>query len=402
MRESRRLRRGFAGVAGLALGLAVAVPVGGAPSDWNQSRFSPPFDDGTNVMTSSSFSMAGTFVRVNATPRVGRVNIRPNGQFQRITADGEPVTSDEPLEECPDSGTLAVTPSSTGENAGVADDNGRAQRGFNISEDASTWPCNGRYRIIATADLADPRGNEAYSMAVTALVAVRPVPVDVIEATVGEDDDDTVTVTWEKLTEREEAPDALGYRVQRAGPEDDEGDFGPWEQVGEDVPPDGAASITDVLEADGTYRYRVLSMREGANGPIFASSEDTAVAEATIDTSRPPSSTTTTEPGSSTTTQPVVPRQGTGRSIPTIPQSSGRALPAPPTTVDPGFDPELTYDGERRVPDSSPELAGESGQSIIRTDGEGGVGFAGPIAGGLVLLGWAGHVVYLNRLAKQF
>ena len=29
-----------------------------------------------------------------------------------------------------------------------------------------------------------------------------------------------------------------------------------------------------------------------------------------------------------------------------------------------------------------------------------GVDFAVPAAGALVLLGWAGHIVYLNRLAK--
>src|SRR3546814_14651511 len=55
--------------------------------------------------------------------------------------------------------------------------------------------------------------------------------------------------------------------------------------------------------------------------------------------------------------------------------------------------------GER----SDSELAGDepvAGQSIVRDEAEG-MGLAVPAAGALVMLGWAGHLLYLNRLAKQ-
>jgi hypothetical protein len=41
-----------------------------------------------------------------------------------------------------------------------------------------------------------------------------------------------------------------------------------------------------------------------------------------------------------------------------------------------------------------------AGQSIVRDEAEG-MGLAVPAAGALVMLGWAGHLLYLNRLAKQ-
>ena len=74
-------------------------------------------------------------------------------------------------------------------------------------------------------------------------------------------------------------------------------------------------------------------------------------------------------------------------------------MPSPPTTLDTGFNDELDY-GDRDIPEPGEELAGE-GQSVIQTDTEG-AGLLGPVAGAMVLLGWAGHVAYLNRLAKQF
>ena len=71
--------------------------------------------------------------------------------------------------------------------------------------------------------------------------------------------------------------------------------------------------------------------------------------------------------------------------------------PPRPTT---GFNEELDYSGVPRPGSEEDGLAAE-GQSIIRTPGEG-AGLLAPVAGALVLLGWAGHIIYLNRLAKQF
>ncbi len=393
----RRRSRVAAIVAATALTLLVGPSSSAAPSEWVNSAFAAPFDDGKETMTTSSFPISGTFVKTNATPRVGSVSIRPNAAFQMVDATGQPTSPSEPLAQCPSSGSLAVNSGPPSE----ANDNGRAQRSFTITSERSTWPCNGRYAVTVTADSADPgKGNETYSMKAVATVAVRPIPIDVIDVDV-DDENDEVTVTFEKLTAEELAPDALSYRVQRAGPADEDGKYGSYELLGE-VPIDAEPTFLDEVEAFGDFRYRVASVRNGADGPIFAPIDGTAVAEATITPNPGVSTTTTTTRPRSTSSTTNVPRIGSGRPIPTIPSSPGRPLPAPPTSIDPGFDPELDYDGQPRLPSESPELAGEDGLSVIQNEAGDGPGLLAPVAGAMVLIGWAGHVVYLNRLAKQF
>ncbi len=272
---------------------------------------------------------------------------------------------------------------------------------FDVPPDAVTWPCNGRFAIQATAtafaaptaDSADPRTQEPMVAVVT--VAVPPLPVTAVDAVV-DDKANTITVTWAKLTDDELAPDALGYRVERAGPKK-AGAFGVYAPVGPTFGVDDEPLLIDQIAVPGDYRYRVRALRNGADGPIASPAEGSDVAEGSM----APDPTTTTSPPT-TSSAPVLPQLGSGggRPTPTTRRSSG-----PPTTADTGYQGTLDY-GTRptdTTDTSAAELAsGGEGQSIIRTEGGNGVGLIAPMAGALVLLGWAGHLVYLNRLAKQF
>lgn len=393
----RRLVAALAATTLVAL-LTVAPGLAGASAvDWAGSKFdTPTLSDmnasgtrGKATVTSESFPISGRFHRTqdgDPTRSITSVGVA----FNRATADGTAVAR-EPTEPC-----LPVDSPPAG-NSGT-----RAT--FEVGASQSTWPCNGRYVVTATARSSGAGGPDAFELFAELTVAVRPDPVTVIDAQV-DDDADRVTITWDKLTESQLAVDAIGYRVERAGPADRDGVYGFYRPIADDVSEDragGQGTVTDTVEADGKYRYRVLSMRNGADGPIFASSEGTATANATLTPSPgKPTTTTTTEPGS-TPASTGVPRIGTGRTLPTIPNRPGAPLPAPPNTIDPGFDPELDYDGNGPRSSDSPELAGEEGLSFIENEPGDGPGLVGPVAGALVLLGWAGHIVYLNRLAKQF
>lgn len=401
--RSRSLRLVIAFAAVLA-SLAVFAPglVDAAPRDWAGSQITEPKltetdnpQRGTAVMTTTSFPIGGVFVRSRNGIEQNQIT-RVGVAFNRMAADGSAAPR-EAQEPCLPSDVPTA-------NAAPTNDSSFSRATFRVPADQSRWPCNGRYLATATGYSSGGAGPDQISLVAELTVAVRPVPVDVINVAV-DDDNDRVTVTWEKLTPEELAVDAIGYRVERAGPADSKGVYGFYRPIGDDIAEDragGEGTFTDTLEVDGKYRYRVLSMRDGADGPVFASGENTAVADATI-TPAPTKSTTTTttEPGATTTTRPGAQIGSGRRPLPSLPTRSGGALPAPPTTIDPGFDPELDYDGAPRLPTDSPELAGEDGLSIINTEEGSGAGLLGPLAGALVLIGWAGHIVYLNRLAKQ-
>ena len=237
--------------------------------------------------------------------------------------------------------------------------------------------------MVATASTAS---GDVHTITGVLDVVVRPAPVEVVEVVVGEDQR-TVKITWEPLSDEELAVDALGYRIERAGPGTTEGAFPAFLPLGKDRPIDGKPVATDSPSRAGVYRYRVRSLRAGPGGPVPASAETSAFADGTV-IGDPASSTTTSQP-----------RQPAGSGGIVRPPSRSTPRVGTATTIDTGFENELDY-GDRRPGRDSPELAGDSGRSIIRTDD--GVGLLAPVAGALVLVGWAGHIVYLNRLAKQF
>lgn len=265
-----------------------------------------------------------------------------------------------------------------------------------VEADSVQWPCNGRFTITATAAYSTtgstPITVDRLTLSATVTVAVPPAPVTTVAATRS---GKTVTVTWTPLPAS--ALQILGYRVERAGPADDEADFGPYTQVGEDIAADAAPSATDTVTDPGEYRYRVRAIRDGVDGPILSPVASTGVA--TLDT-RPAPTTTAPKPGSTST--PTLPDLGVGVPPPGLSNSSNNTPGlTPPTLPDLGFENELDY-GDRE-PGEGDDLAGADGfgSAIINTDNPG-AGLAIPFAGAFVLLGWAGHIVYLNRLARQF
>lgn len=412
MRSIRRSRGALiASVVVAAVALAPAL-AGAAAANWAGSQLDTPAladlvvgetsaRGSAGTITTESFPIQGKFLRKTsqfAPNRISNVEVT----FRRMAADGTSIDR-EPAEPCLPTDVATA-------NGPVTDEGGTSRAPFAVSSDHSRWPCNGRFLIRSIARSSGADGPDRYDIVAEVTVEVRPVPVTEITADV-DDSADRVTVSWTKLTPEQKAIDAIGYRVERAGPADAKGVYGFFRPIAADITEDEVAdverpAVVDTLEADGKYRYRVMSLRNGADGPILAAGEGTAVADATI-TPPPgqPTTTTTTEPGATTTTTDG-PRIGSGgRPIPAVPSRPGARLPAPPTTIDPGFDPELNYDGTPRIPgrgSDSPELAGEDGLSIINTEDEGGAGMLGPVAGAMVLAGWAGHVFYLNRLSKQF
>lgn len=389
-------RRAMAGVVVAALALfGLAVPAALAqedppPQEWEGSQFTKV----PNPAKSESVTIEGRFVREGdgTVPElIATVELR----YGRTGDDGEFVDADD--DTC------------VPEDPGFVEDTNPDDDTFTFAHTAS-FPCNGRFVVEATAS-SPPRPFSGrvsrYALRADVNVAVAPAPVTEIEATKAnapdkktgatEDDPETVTISFTPLGESELASDALGYRVHRYGPIT-EGQAGAPVRVGDDLPVDAEPTATDTVTRPGLYRYVVHSLRSGPSGPVLSPLEGSGTAEVTV-AGAPGTSTTTTTPSSITgpvDRQPLtVPQVGPGRR-----RGSGGAPRAPraPNSDDGGFSETLDY-GDREFGESD-ELAGE-GQSIVRTD-DAGVGLATPVAGALVLLGWAGHVAYVNRLARQF
>lgn len=374
MPEPRR-RRHLTGACAAAVTAAVlvAVPASAQTSDprWEGSAFDAPLDVSPAELDRSSFTISGTIDHAlydvtDVTVAFGRSD---DGAFAEDTGP--------------------CVPDSPGSVAGPQAD-GAETVPFSVS--GITWPCNGEYVIRATATAERPFGppDQLVLDAVVRLLAPPP-PVSSVDASA---DGEAVTVRWDPVADP--SPDASGYRVERAGPASD----GRFEEIS--TVDTATTVIDDRPGADGDYRYRVRALR----GDSLASpAGDAAIAEVTIG-SPAPESTTTTTAGSQRNAD-----RGSRRSAATVPGSRGgpRLPTSSPTTIDTGFESEIDYGAgastrDRPLDDDSEpgELAaGGEGQSIIRTEGDG-AGLVAPAAGAMVLLGWAGHLFYLNRLAKQF
>lgn len=382
MRERRRpgRRRGVI-AATMAVGLLVVAPGAAAQQAdedgqaWDGSEFTEPSRDGTSAVR--SFPIAGTFVDPGRTVSTVEVD------FGRL--EGEVyLEGDDDLCVPADPGLVPDTP---GNGLDRYDFQVQTPEGENI-----TWPCNGRYLIRAEATSEGVDGTRTHVLSRTIEIAERPPAVQTVDAVA---DGPRVFVTWDLVDDPSE--DASGYRVERAGPKQD-GSFGSFVGVSGDLGTD-SSSATDEPEVSGEYRYRVLALRHGADEAVTAPPDESASADVAVTV--PATTTTTRAEGSG-----GIPGLGSGPRAPRPPRRSAPRITAPSTqtTIDTGFETELDYGGRvgDRDLEAPPELAdGGEGQSIIRTEGDG-AGLVAPAAGALVLLGWAGHVVYLNRLAKQF
>lgn len=394
-RRTRLLSGLFAVIGGGAL--FAAPVVGAAPQDWEGSAFS---EGTTSAHQERTFAIAGSFSRTKAPRELADRRIQDvNLEFS--FRDGEEVAFDP---GCIPDATI---------NADVQE-----EETFDTSTRTSTrtfrlppgfeWNCNGTFALVARAT-ASPA--DTYDLTGTIRVGVPPEGVSTMKATVvgGDkapdpatgataDDPASVKVIWDQLADpHAQYPDFAGYRVQRAGPAGD----GTFATVGDPVVAhDGEKTtreFTDTIEAPGEYRYRVQSLRAGPDGTapdqLVPSADDTP--SVGVEIAGPPATTTTAPPDGPPTTRRSLELPDVGRGT-NNPRTS-LTVPSPPTTLDTGFEDTLDY-GE--LPEPGDELAGE-GQSVIRNESEG-AGLLGPVAGAMVLLGWAGHVAYLNRLAKQF
>lgn len=388
---------------------------------WSQSEIHEPFEDFETVVTDSTIDFRGTFHLVREFPS-------DHIELVSVALSDDPADDFVPAEGCTTPEPRVFPP--TDERDAGDDD----QRPFEILD--ATFPCNGRYLISAVGRANRPDIPE-YEQLRAVVVAERPAPVTQVDATLGDagDNDDTpeqadpvdeapvdpvpdeeggtpgeaepsdreerVTVTFTPFPPEQRPFDLEGYRVERAGPATASGEYGLFAPVGDDVAVDDEPEVVDVLPSPGTYRYRVRAVRAGSRQQVLSSPTASPTVDVrsgdrseTADPSTPDSEGTTVTRRSSTESR-------TPARIPTR-RSAGPVRV--PTTADTGFDEELDYGDRPAVGpafDGSADEEFGAGQSIVREEGGEGVDFIAPVAGALVLIGWAGHIAYLNRLAKH-
>lgn len=389
----RRRRVTAAAVGALVIGVVLGGPAALAqrtepeptPPRWSGSAFEEPLDEFVTETSQATVQVNGTFRFEKPTSTSEIVG----AEVSLVDDDTDDFT---PRDRCFDQEPVTVPSDGTAVTESVD------TLHFEIPELALA--CNGRHVVEATAT-TNVEDHPSYTMRAVVVVERLPPPVRSLslQADAGTQQ---VTLDWQPVPEAELPPDAVDYLVERAGPADGDGSFGHFADL-EPVSLDAAPRWVDEPAEPGTYRYRVRTRRDGVEGPVEASILDTATETATMDPPPPESST-------STTTTSSTGRSRVGNALPT-PSSRPTPTRSPPTTADTGFEETLDY-GELPAPTTRPPrpsttaLPAENplaGQSIVREEGSdrGVVEYLVPAAGALVLVGWAGHLVYLNRLAKQ-
>lgn len=343
------------------------------PGSWEGSSYEAPFDQPDPTLSRSTFDVAGT-LRYQKTGPADFI------QHVEVRVVDDPTDSFSPGDGC----SLPEPVAFRGEGAepGLV-----AEQPF-LVEDV-TLPCNGRYVVEAEGRLEDPEA-APYTLQRSFVLSALPASVTGLGVTL-DGDDRAVTATFQPLAEEELAVDAIGYVLERSGPDDDD-TFVDVASIGLDDEP----AFVDPLSGApaGAYTYRVRAVRGGADGDVRSSVVDTETD--TVEVEGDPATTPASRRGA------IGSRSSGGRA--TLPRRGAAPRSTTPTTLDTGFEDTLDYGeqggGAGSVDD---ELAGDepvAGQSIVRDEGEE-MGLAVPAAGALVMLGWAGHILYLNRLAKQ-
>ncbi|HEU5083233.1 MAG TPA: hypothetical protein VFU14_07840 [Acidimicrobiales bacterium] len=355
----------------------VAPPGDDAGGRWAGSGLHAPFDVDGTTLRQETFTVAGEFHY----ERMG-----PADQIAQATIQ----VVDDPSDDFTPGEACLLPPPVVVPGTGEDTDGQFTTADLRFAVDVEV-PCNGRYLVQAEARLNDPQ-RPPFTLERSFVLAALPAAVTEVGAKV-RDDERKAVVTFTPLTADQLDPDATGYVVERSGPAvAGEGRFDDVGTLGLDDEP----RLVDDLAAQeaGTYTYRVRAVRAGADGDVRSSIIDTATAA--IELEGDPTSPTTTADSQVNT------RGGSIR-VPSRATSTRRrsttARQGPPTTLDTGFEESLDYgDGELGQELADEPVAG--GQSVVR-DEEDTVDLAVPAAGALVMLGWAGHIVYLNRLAKQ-
>ena len=269
---------------------------------------------------------------------------------------------------------------------------------------------NGQYTLQAQwwlryGDDYSERAEEWKSVPLTFNV---PPPATAAVAGVKDANAKQIEVAWRPI----ELPDLVGYRLEvSAGGTD-------WAIAQDDIGPDISTAISTVDDY-GTYRYRVVTRRLAADGTELESvSEPTDPVELTQQASEQPVDDGVDDgdgndgDGDGGTGNGGGPGTGPATSTPPplapqpLPQVSATPLPQAPPGANTQFDPLIDYGvdvtGERteRVAIDVPEAPGLGDGGVLSVDsGEGGPSqrVLSAVAGGLVLLLAAGHVIrFLN------
>lgn len=336
-------------------------------TNWSASFTNDQLNAGAWTVTDPAVSGSGTF------------------RYKRDGVDGRLLTSVTSSVSNTDACDASVTGDSTTE--------GGLQRSFVFTVASS---CNQTVRLTITGK-ADAGGCCVRTAHMTADItfAVPPTAVTDLIATVPDTASKEVTVAW--AYPENAAPDTT-YTVVRAGPDTDEAG---WVDLTEALPASQlGTTLTDTVETNGVYRYRVRAKRPNVDEPAVATADVRVGPEPVDETPDTGSQSPVTQPGSASTI--TIPRLGSSRTpnrvsthttVTIVPQG-------PSTTIDTGFEETLDY-GDLEEDGEPGELAAE-GQSIIGSDDDGVVGPGAVAASVLVMIGWAGHVVYIRRLAAQF
>ena len=351
------------------------------PGTWGASSFDEPFDEAGAVLRRTPFDISGTlrYQKTGPADFIDEVEVRVVDDPDDSFSPGAGCSLPDPVRIDGDGPRPSLT----------------AEQRFLV--EGVTVPCNGRYLVQAEGMLEDPDA-PSHTMERSFVLAAMPEPVTGLGVTL-DGQARAVTATFEPLAADDIAPDAIGYVLERRGPSKDA--FVDVATIGLDDEPRFVDPLTDAPAGD--YTYRVRAVRAGVDGDVRSSVIDSEADTVTVEgdpapsTSAPPTSVDRRGAGGS--------RASTGGrgSVPRRSTSSTR--PTTPTTLDTGFRSTLDYADDRLADfgdGTDDELAGDepvAGQSIVRDEGES-TDLAIPAAGALVMLGWAGHIIYLNRLAK--
>jgi len=341
---------------------------------WAASALDAPFDVEGHVVRVQPFALSGTmrYEKQGPADHIVQIEVRVVDDPADERIPGEGCTLPEPL-LVPGSGP---EPELTSEVPFFVN-------GLEV-------PCNGAYLVEVEATVDDP---DAPTFTLRQPFVMGMLPAAVTDLAIDLDERARrTTVTFSPVPADQLAPDAIGYVLERGGPVDEAGVVGTFVDVGTLDIDDEPRFVDDLARAaGGTYEYRVRAVRAGAAEPERSSVIDTETARVTIGA---PPETPTADRGS------VVVRRSPRRGGGAVTRRSAPARPTTATTLDTGFEDTLDY-GDR--PPGSPAMVGDeplAGQSVIQDEGEG-LDLAAPVAGALVLVGWAGHIAYLNRLARQ-
>jgi len=373
----------LAGVALLAGAIAAPAAVAQEPAPpsteqpadpWAGSTFDAPFDVPDATIGEQPFDVAGTLRYQKTGPAEhivqAEVRIVPRTDLSDRCSLPDPVTVPGP----------GPTPDLV------------AELRFDVRE--LRLPCNGSYEIEVEATLDDPDAPTRTVRQPFQLVVHAPSVTGLSLAL--DEDARTVTATFTPVPEDELPDDATGYVLERGGPADGEAE-GTFIDVGLLETDDAPRFVDDLSRAaGGTYTYRVRTVRGSGEESQRSSAVDAETATITIGdpTGTPP-------PKAGATRGPRRGNVSVARRGITAPRRSTTV-----TTLDTGFEGTIDYGGEAgpgtTADPGADAMEGDvplAGQSVIQDEGEG-VDVAVPAAGALVLLGWAGHIAYLNRLAK--